>query len=289
MNQTDAGSRIPTGIRVVVVEDEIIVARDIEMKLKKLGYNVLDIAASGEEAIQKAGDLLPDLILMDITLEGKMDGIEAAGQIDTLYNIPIVYLTAHTDLDTLSRARVTEPYGYIIKPFAVRDLLVTISMALYKHRMEARNKVINTILKVFLKPITLKEKLEQSLTLITSIPRLFLQTKGAIFLVEDNPDVLVLKASIGTPDCEQITIGKCLCGVVIATKEIVFAERIDKRHELNQDTLPHGHYCVPILAANKLMGVICVYVPDGHRRDIADEEVLTSFADIIANVLSYSK
>ncbi|QWR77262.1 response regulator [Candidatus Magnetomonas plexicatena] len=288
MDQTNAGSNIPTGIRVVVVEDEIIVARDIEMKLKKLGYNVLDIAASGEEAIQKAGDLLPDLMLMDITLEGDMDGIEAAGQIDALYNIPIVYLTAHTDLDTLSRARTTEPYGYIIKPFAIRDLLVTISMALYKHRMEARNKVINTILKVFLKPITLKEKLEQSLGLITSIPRLFLQTKGAIFLVEDDPAVLVLKASLGTPDCEKITPGKCLCGMAMSTKEIVFAEKIDKRHELNQDALPHGHYCVPILAANKLLGVICAYVREGHKRDVADEEVLTSFADIIANVLSYS-
>ncbi|MBF0520063.1 MAG: response regulator [Nitrospirae bacterium] len=289
MEQETEAAYSKTAIRVVIVEDEIIVARDIEMKLRKIGYNVLDIATSGEEAIQKAGDLLPDIMLMDITLEGKMDGTEAAAKIEELYNTPIVYLTAHTDLETLARARVTEPYGYIVKPFAVRDLLVTISMALYKHRMEARNRVINAILKVFLKPIPFEAKLEQSLRLITSIPRLFLQTMGAVFLVEDDSETLILSASIGTPECTTVTHGKCLCGIAASTKEIVFAEEIDNRHQLNQDAPPHGHYCVPIVVANKLFGVICVYVREGHKRDVADEEVLTSFADIIANVLSFAK
>ncbi|QWR78099.1 response regulator [Candidatus Magnetomonas plexicatena] len=278
-----------TAIRVIIVEDEIIVARDIEMKLKKIGYNVLDIVTTAEEAIQKAGELSPDLMLMDITLEGKMDGIEGAAKIEELYNIPIVYLTAHTDIETLGRARITEPYGYIVKPFAVRDLLVAVSMALYRHRMEARVKVINTILKVFLKPITFEAKLEQSLRLVTSIPRLFLQTMGVIFLALDDSDELVIAASIGTPECTTVTLGKCLCGIAAGSKEIVFADNIDKRHELNKDAPPHGHYCVPIVAANKLFGVICVYVCEGHKRDTADEEVLTSFADIIANVLSYAK
>ena len=113
----DSKVKTSTGVQILIVEDEIIVARDIEDKLQKLGYHVPDIASSGEEAIEKASDIRPDLVLMDITLEGDMDGVEAAEQIVGQYNLPVVYLTAHTDLDTLFRARYTEPYGYIIKPY----------------------------------------------------------------------------------------------------------------------------------------------------------------------------
>ncbi|MBF0344263.1 MAG: response regulator [Nitrospirae bacterium] len=278
--------RVSTGMNILVVEDEIVIARDIEYKLKKIGYGVPAIAASGEEAVKLAGEINPALILMDIMLEGKMDGIEAAYQIDERFNIPIVYLTAHSDLDTLNRAKITEPFGYILKPFTQRDLLVNIGIALYRHRMEMKQKVINKILNVFLEPIDFNTKLEKTLKLLVSIPRLFLQTKGAIYLVEKKkPDMLVLKASLETLECLTVPFSQCLSGQAASGNDTVFADRVDKRHELNQDAMPYGHYCIPIRANDRVIGVINTYVMEGHKRDASDETVINTTASIIANYL----
>jgi len=277
---------VSTGINILVVEDEIITARDIESKLKKIGYNICDIASSGKEAIQKAEDHMPDLVLMDIMLEGDMDGIEAAKQIEKSLSIPFIYLTAQLDLDTLHRAKITEPYGYIVKPFTQRDLIITIGMALYKHKMEMKMKAITEILRLFLKPLSLEEKLNQALHLIVSIPRLFIQTKGAIYLIDDKTNELVSKAALSTASCATVPVGTCLCGEAASTRAIVFAENIDKRHVLQTAGHPHGHYCVPIVAGERLLGVINVYVKEWHKRDAADENILASFADVIANALS---
>jgi len=124
--------------QILVVEDENIVALDIRQSLNRLGYGVPGVAATGEEAIQAAHDLRPDLILMDIRLRGGMDGIEAASRIRQEQHLPIIYLTAFADTKTLNRAKTTEPYGYILKPFDDRELNSTIEMALYHHKMERR-------------------------------------------------------------------------------------------------------------------------------------------------------
>lgn len=125
-------------VKVLVVEDERIVAKDIQNTLKNLGYDVPSIASTGEEAIRKSGEFKPDIILMDIVLKGEIDGIEAASQIRSRFKIPIIYLTAYEDEDTLDRAKVTEPLGYILKPFEERDLHTTLEMALYRHSMETK-------------------------------------------------------------------------------------------------------------------------------------------------------
>jgi len=127
-------------VRILVVEDEGIVAKDIQNTLKGLGYGVSARASSGEEAIDKAADTQPDLILMDIVLKGGMDGVEAAEQIRTRFDIPVVYLTAYSDEETLQRAKITEPYGYVLKPFSERELQSNIEMALHKHRMAVKLK-----------------------------------------------------------------------------------------------------------------------------------------------------
>lgn len=123
-------------INVLVVEDESIVSKDIQYSLKKLGYNVVGAAATGEKAIELAGEKSPDIILMDIMLKGDITGIEASAEIKEKYNIPIIFLTAYADENTLSKAKVTEPYAYIIKPFKEIDLHTSIEMALYKHGKE---------------------------------------------------------------------------------------------------------------------------------------------------------
>lgn len=125
---------------IMVVEDENIVAMDIENSLISLGYQVVGVASTGEDAIDMAGETRPDLVLMDIMLRGEIDGVEAAEQIRRRYNIPVVYLTAYADGNTLQRAKITEPYAYLLKPFEDRQLHITIEMALYKHRMEKKIK-----------------------------------------------------------------------------------------------------------------------------------------------------
>ena len=127
-------------VRILVVENERIVSLDIQSRLKSLGYEVVGAAVSGEEAIEKAALHRPDLVLMDIRLDGKLDGIAAAETIRRRLNIAVIFLTAHADAHTLERAKVTEPFGYILKPFEERELHGHIEIALYKHRMELRLK-----------------------------------------------------------------------------------------------------------------------------------------------------
>ncbi len=121
---------------ILIVEDESIVAKDIQMSLRKLGYNVVAICSNGEDALRAVEEHTPELILMDIMLKGEMSGIDTAEQVKARFNIPIIYLTAYADESTLSKAKITEPYGYIIKPFKEIDLRTAIEMALYKHEKE---------------------------------------------------------------------------------------------------------------------------------------------------------
>src|SRR5918997_5561316 len=124
--------------RLLVVEDEGIVARDLQNKLQRLGYTVPAIASSGEEAIRQAEKHRPDLVLMYIVLKGQMDGIEAAALIWERCGVPAVYLTAYGDDATLQRAKVTRPYGYVLKPFSERELRINIEVALYRSQMERK-------------------------------------------------------------------------------------------------------------------------------------------------------
>ncbi len=125
-------------IQILLAEDELMIAEDIQINLEELGYHVVQIVTSGEEAVASAAKLHPDIVLMDIMLKGEMDGIHAAQLIRSQHNIPVVYLTSYSDKETLERAKITEPFGFILKPFHIDGLQSTIEMALYKHRMEQR-------------------------------------------------------------------------------------------------------------------------------------------------------
>ena len=123
-------------INILVVEDESIVSKDIQNSLKKLGYNIVGATATGEEAITLAEETKPEIVLMDIMLKGEMSGIEAAIKIKEKLSIPIIYLTAYADESTLNKAKITEPYAYILKPFKEIDLHTSIEMALFKHKKQ---------------------------------------------------------------------------------------------------------------------------------------------------------
>jgi CheY-like chemotaxis protein len=122
--------------QILVVEDEPIVSLDLQQRLEKMGYRVPVVVASGEEAIESTLDSTPDLVLMDINLQGKMDGVEAAERIRALHQVPVIYLTAYSNDQTLARAKITEPFGYLLKPFEERELQTTIEIALHKHQSD---------------------------------------------------------------------------------------------------------------------------------------------------------
>jgi len=126
--------------QILIVEDESIVAEDIHDSLQNLGYTAAATVSSGEEAIAKAEEIHPDLVLMDIKLEGAMDGVEAARHIRSHFDIPVIYLTAYADEETIEQAKATESYGYILKPFQERELRASVEMALYKHEMESKSR-----------------------------------------------------------------------------------------------------------------------------------------------------
>jgi signal transduction histidine kinase len=122
--------------KILIVEDEFLIAKGLARKLDKLGYEVIDIVASGTEAIARTVELEPDLILMDIVIEGEFDGIETAAKIHQICPIPIIYLTAYADDQTLERAQETHSYGYILKPFKERELHAAIKIAIGKHKKD---------------------------------------------------------------------------------------------------------------------------------------------------------
>jgi DNA-binding LytR/AlgR family response regulator len=177
-------------INILITEDESIVAKDIQMSLKKLGYNVIGICNNGEDSISTAEEQRPDIILMDIMLKGDMSGIEAADQIRKRLNIPIIFLTAYADESTLSKAKITEPYGYIIKPFKEIDLRTTIEMALYKHQKEDEVKKERD----FLYSIV-ENKDSKDIIFVKSNSRLVKVRTKDIYFVEALKDYVVINTS----------------------------------------------------------------------------------------------
>lgn len=138
--------------RVLIVEDEGLIAHDIASRLEHAGYEVAGIAESGVETLRKIVDSSPDLILMDIRIKGDMDGIETAARVQEQFDLPVIYLTAHSDRETLARARVTGPFGYLTKPLQQANLQTSIEIALHKHRIDREVRQqrawLNTVLQI---------------------------------------------------------------------------------------------------------------------------------------------
>lgn len=159
--------------QILVVEDEVIPGMDIQRRLKNLGYIVPVVVSSGEEAIKTVKENNPDLILMDINLNDKMDGIEAAFKIRSFCDIPIIYLTAYTDQKTFEKAKINVPYAYIIKPFTERELQITLEIVFYKIGIEKLVKEKN-------------EKLRRSELLLTAV----INNMGDTFIITDQHGII---------------------------------------------------------------------------------------------------
>ncbi len=210
--------------RILIVEDENIIAEDIRNTLVKFNYKVPAIVSSGEKAIQKAEELNPDLILMDIMIEGNMNGIEAAKLIQSEFRIPIVFLTAYADEKILEQAAESSPFGYLIKPFEDRELRATIEMAFYKSRMEMElRKNRNFLLRVIdtvPNNIFVKDKNGKYLMVNNSLAELYNTTPKEMIGKTDRE--LIKKSKIKNEDLENLI--KDDINVINGKKKILIPE-----------------------------------------------------------------
>ncbi len=177
---------------ILVVEDESIVSKDIQNSLKKLGYNVVGACNNGEEAVELASEKQPDLVLMDIMLKGEMSGIDAANIIRSRLNIPIIFLTAYADESTLSKAKVTEPYGYILKPFKEIDLHSSIEMAIYKHKKVSEIKKERD----FLYSLVENKEGSKDILFVKSNSRLVKVNMKDVYFIEALKDYVVINTEL---------------------------------------------------------------------------------------------
>jgi PAS domain S-box-containing protein len=284
---------------ILVVDDEAVVSLEISNLLQSWGYRVAGTVSTGDDAIKNVEESPPDLILMDINIKGAYDGIETAKRIRAVFNIPIIYLTAYADEAILRRVERTNPYGYILKPFHDSALYAAIKIALYNKMVERDHEiqyqiqsVLNTILRISLEPITLTEQMDRILETIITLPWLKFESKGAIFLVKENAEILQLKVHKGfsaelLDACKEVPFGKCLCGKAAASSKMVFSDCIDDRHDITFEKMTqHGHFCVPIKLEGKLLGIFNLYLKDGHKKTHTEEDFLTAVSNTLAGIIA---
>lgn len=135
--------------KILIAENENIIAIDIKNTLHRIGFEVLDIVSSGEEVLRKIKDEVPDLILMDISLDGALDGIETAEILSAKYDIPVIYMTGLNTRETIQRAKITEPYGFLLKPFDSREIEIAIEMAFIKRGLYFEDKTDSMFPEIF--------------------------------------------------------------------------------------------------------------------------------------------
>jgi signal transduction histidine kinase len=239
----------------MVVEDEGISAMSIRISLEEMGYDVTSLVSSGEDAVKKTAEDNPDLILMDITLIGEMDGIEAAGQIYSQFNIPVVYITAHSDKELLKRIKKTKPFGYIVKPFEGSEIRIAVELALYKHQIEEKLRQSEKELRNH------KERLEETVIERTT------ELTSAIELLRQEIDDRRMAEAESLRASHLAAIGEMAAGVA---------------HEINNPINGIINYAQILINKNG---------PDSEEQDIAGRIIKESdrIANIVKNLLSFAR
>lgn len=259
--------------RVLVVEDESIVARDIGNMLLGLGYDVVSIVSTAKESVLTARTARPDIVLMDILLQGERTGVEAAGQIYKQFNIPVVYLTAYADEITLQRAKKTEPFGYLLKPFEERELQTTIEIALYKFKMEMkmrnRERLLSTILKSIDDGVIATDQ-EGMITFMNPLAETLTGWKQTQVLGKPANDIFDIRSE-KTGEKHEIPVGKILDGKQIKHKSEAIL--ISKKRE----KIPIEHIITPIKEeSGKINGIVLTFTNISRRKKV-EEELFKSF------------
>lgn len=332
-------------MKILIVDDDENSRVFLERALLSQGYTV-NSATNGVDALEKAYQWHPDLIISDILMP-KMNGFELCRRIKTdeqLRNIAFIFYTAtFVDQQDEELAMALGASRFLVKPVEPSDFLKIIREVISEYgtaefsvpdrplaemdnlcRMEETSlarkldkKVreldkerkalqeseevlrrnydtqfaINILLQLSLDEMPLEEILKRTLDLILSIKWLAFESKGGIFIVEGDSDKLVMKAQKGLSGslqekCKEIPFGECFCGRAASTKEVQFSDRLDEHHDYRYDGIvPHGHYCVPILLSGKTLGVITLYLAEGHKQDQMEVEFLKIIANALAGII----
>ncbi len=314
---------------ILIIDDEKLTLKKLSRLFNREDYEVFT-AESGAEGLRIIKEKKVDVIITDIKMDD-MDGIEVLKRAKELYDdIAGIMVTGFRDDELAVQSLRAGAADYITKPINLDQLLLSVKKALdglqlnrnrlfrarelkisseiisamneeLEERIKERSveiskvQALNNILKISMEPISLSAQLQRILDVIFSVSWLSLESKGSIFLVDDEPDVLVMKSHRGLSDqvlslCNRVKFGVCLCGKAAEKSDILFAECIDNRHDIVFEGMqPHGHYCVPIISKSTLLGVINLYVKEGHKRDPGEEAFLSSVSSTLAGIIERRK
>jgi len=292
------------GERVLVVEDDAVVAFHLQHILSQMGYRVVATLASGEEAVQQAGDLCPDVVLMDVQLRDEMSGVEAAEHIHTRWDIPVVYLTAYADDMLLQQAKATHPYGYLSKPVRDKELRASIEMALYKHGMDRRVSHLNQVLRAVRDVGKLITRAGDAHRLLEEACHILVRARGHVLVWVGQPEALgqrvlpVAWAGQGWELLQAVELtwdeserGQHACGLALRRREAVVyqdAASCPCYAPWQEATLARGlaaQAAVPMLHAGRLFGVLNVHADEAQAFDEEEVQLLVELADDLAFAL----
>jgi PAS domain S-box-containing protein len=283
-----------TAAKILIVEDEGIIAKSLKAVLEEFGYGISSITASGEEAIEKVKKDKPDLVLMDIMLKGDINGIEAAKKIKSDFNIPVIYLTAYTDKQILEQAKIAEPFGYIVKPFEDRELYSTIEMALYKSQMEKKIDRLNRMLRAFrnVNQLIIREK-DRNILLQKTCTHL-IETQGyfsawVALLDETNKLITTAETGLGKDFLPMVSLLKhgklpdCITKALVKTELVVIkdASSICRECPISEKHCSKGALTIRLQSNNKIYGVLSVSIDASLL--LFDEE-LSLFAEVAEDI-----
>jgi signal transduction histidine kinase/CheY-like chemotaxis protein len=290
--------------KILIIDDD----PGIQMALKELfadhGYKIVT-SINDKDAVEKLITDGMDLILLDIVNPG-MDRSPGMDQFQRRWpDTPIIIMAEQDSMESALEALRKGAYDYLRKPLSNEKLLRAIKNALdHKKSVTVRKQAedelrrnydtqaaMNSLLRYSLEDMSLDELLKLALDLILSIPWLAFKKQGSIFLVEDDPHTLVMKAHDGLAQpimesCARLPFGKCHCGRAAQSQEIQFSQCLDERHEIRYDGItPHGHFCVPICFGGETLGVINMYIREDHRWVQREEDFLKAVANTLAGII----
>jgi PAS domain S-box-containing protein len=269
-----------TEATVLIVEDEGILAIELKKKLENLSYKVLAVASSGEEAVELAAKHKPDLILMDIVLKGEMDGIEAADKIRGLLNVPVIYLTAYSDEDTVKRAKLTEPFGYLVKPYNGKELQIALEVTLYRHVMEKLREShhwLETVLRSMSDSVIATDN-DGHITFVNPSAERLIGLKHADAIGKRLEEVVrIIDEETGTPERVGLAPGeKCAAASASSTRASAGSHLLIAA---NGGEMPVSYTTSPIAdAQGVVMGMVLVFKDMTMQREAETESKIREMA-----------
>ena len=296
--------------KIIIVEDESITAFDLQVRLQGMGYTVSAIASSGDDAIRTIESHLPDLILMDIRIRGERDGIEVAQEIRERFDIPIIYLTAFADDATIERARYTEPFGYLLKPFQEQELYSSVEMALYKHKAERKLRENERRLQIYAERLQVLHQIEQSIlgadspqeisqTVLRSIGNLIPcqdalvisidsdQQTGRILASYEKRQTKVDALQFDVSDADFYRAIKAEETKVVTALELLTAFPGLEKVLLLDEEIRYTNF--PLLSQEELIGVLTIGTTVTQEYDDAQLDVITELANSLALAIHHSR